>query len=288
VRQRNVFPASFEQDQFSIKLDGQLTQNNRLNGTFFFSNFPGLDPFTEPNAQASPFQLKRDDRNRTLAISDTHIFGANLINEARFGYFSLNNTRTLDDPFLTPELTSAAFGIANPALFFDDSPGHAPPGSLRRQKQHLRLRLRRTQRFLQPREQKTFSFSDNVTYVVGKHTLRFGGEYKRQQYDTALPEEQATEFEKFDNFTQILLGRATEADTQFGTTVKEFRFSDASGYIADDFKVTRGLTLNLGLRYEFYGLPTERNGRIGNFDPALLTNTENPLNAFIVPSNCAK
>ncbi|MCP9493071.1 MAG: carboxypeptidase-like regulatory domain-containing protein [Pyrinomonadaceae bacterium MAG19_C2-C3] len=285
VRQRNVFPAAFEQDQFSIKLDGQLTQNNRLSGTFFFSNFPGLDPFTEPNAQASPFQLKRDDRNRTLAVSDTHIFGANLINEVRFGYFSLNNTRTLDDPFLTPELSSQAFGIVNPALFFDDSPGTRRLGHFVGRNNISGFAFGGTNDSFNQREQKTYSFSDNVTYVVGKHTLRFGGEYKRQQYDTALPEEQATEFEKFDNFTQILLGRATEADTQFGTTVKEFRFGDASGYIADDFKLKPGLTLNLGLRYEFYGLPTERNGRIGNFDPALLTSTENPLNAFIVPSN---
>ena len=81
------------------------------------------------------------------------------------------------------------------------------------------------------------------------------------------------------------MGRATEADTQFGTTQKEFRFSDTSFYIADDFKLTPSLTLNLGLRYEFYGLPTERNGRIGNFDPSLITSTENPLAGFIVPSN---
>ncbi|MBA3439244.1 MAG: carboxypeptidase regulatory-like domain-containing protein [Pyrinomonadaceae bacterium] len=285
VRQRNVFPAEFEQDQFTIKLDGQLTTNNRLSGTFFFANFPGFDPFTEPNAQASPFQLRRDDSNRTLAISDTHIFGASLINEARFGYFSLNNTRRLDDPFLTPELTGEAFGIVNPALRFDDSPGTRRLGHFVGRNNISGFAFGGPNDSFNQRDQKTFSFSDNVTFTTGAHTFRFGGEYKRQAYDTNLPEEQATEFEKFDNFTQFLLGRATEADTQFGTTQKEFRFSDASGYIADDFKVTPSLTLNLGLRYEFYGLPTERNGRIGNFDPSLITSTENPLAGFIIPSN---
>ena len=89
---------------------------------------------------------------------------------------------------------------------------------------------------------------------------------KRHQYDSSLPEEQATEFEKFDSFTQFLTGNATEADTQFGVTEKSFRFQDYSAYIADDWKVSRKLSLNLGLRYELFMWPTEKDGRIGNFD----------------------
>ena len=58
----------------------------------------------------------------------------------------------------------------------------------------------------------------------------------------------------------------TEADTQFGVTSKTFRFQDYSGYIADDWKVSRKLSLNLGLRYELFMWPTEKDGRIGNFD----------------------
>jgi hypothetical protein len=46
------------------------------------------------------------------------------------------------------------------------------------------------------------------------HFLRLGAEFKRHGFDSALPEEQATEFEKYDNFTQFLRGVATEADTR--------------------------------------------------------------------------
>ncbi|MDQ3755086.1 MAG: TonB-dependent receptor [Acidobacteriota bacterium] len=283
VEQRNVFPAEFEQDQFTLKLDGQLTTNNRLSGTFFFADFPGLDPFPDPSSLASPFVLRRADRNRTLAISDTHIFSPRLINEVRFGYFSLNNSRRLDDPFL--EITSEQFGIDNPALFFDDSPGTRRLGHFIGRNEIANFSFGGPNDSFNQRAQRTFSLSDNVTFVTGRQTLRFGGDFKRQAYDTNLPEEQATEFEKFENFTQFLAGRATEADTQFGVTQKEFRFHDVGAYIASDFKLTSRLTVNLGLRYEFFGLPEEKNGRIGNFDPSLVTDTENPSNAFIIPNN---
>ena len=48
IRQRNVFPADFKQDQFTTKIDARLSSANTLSGTFFFSNFPALDPFPDP------------------------------------------------------------------------------------------------------------------------------------------------------------------------------------------------------------------------------------------------
>jgi hypothetical protein len=285
IRQRNVFPAEFQQDQFTLKLDGRLSNKNTLTGTFFYSNFPGFDSFPDPGSLASPFVLRRADRNRTLAVSDQHIFGPRLINEVRFGYFYLDNTRRLDDAFL--EITNASVGIPNPAVAFDNSPstlrlGHyvGRPGTLME-----RFSFGGPNDSFNARLQKTFSLADNITYIRGNHTFRMGGEFKRHSYDTSLPEEQATEFEKFDNFTQLLRGVATEADTQFGITEKSFRFRDLSAYIADDWKVNRKLTLNLGLRWEWFGWPEEKQGRIGNFDPALVTNFDNPLSGFIVASN---
>jgi hypothetical protein len=135
------------------------------------------------------------------------------------------------------------------------------------------------------REQRTTSLSDTISYVAGRHFVRMGTEMKWNRFNSALPEEQATEFEKYDNFTQFLRGVATEADTQFGITEKRFRFQDMSVFVADDFKVNSKLTLNFGLRWEWFGWPTEQDGRIGNFDPALVVNPDNPVTGFIVPDN---
>jgi len=284
LRQRNVFPADFKQDQFTSRLDGKLSGKNTLSGTFFFSNFPGFDPFPDPLSLASPVTLKRNDRNRTFALSDIHILNEKLINEARFGFFYLNNTRVLDDPFLA--ITNESVGIPNPATFFDQGQGTlrlghyvGRPGTIME-----RFSFGGPNDTFNRRKQQTYSIADNMTYSLARHTFRFGGEFKRNAFDSALPEEQATEFEKYDNFTQFLRGVATEADTQFGITEKRFHFRDWSAYIADDFKVGPKLTLNLGLRWEWFGLPEEKNGFIGNFDPSLVTNLNNPLSGFVIPS----
>ena len=285
IRQRNSFPATFKQDQFTTKLDASLSSANTLNGTFFFTNFPGYDPFPDPGSLASPIILKRNDRNRTVAISDIHILNNKTTNELRAGYFYLNNTRILDEAYLS--ITNESVGIPNPASFFDKGPGTqrlghyvGRPGTLLE-----RFSFGGPNDTFNRREQTSYSLADTLSYIAGKHFLRVGTEFKLHNFNSALPEEQATEFEKFDNFTQILRGVATEGDTQFGITEKRFRFRDWSAFIADDFKVSPKLTLNLGMRWEWFGWPEERDGRIGNFDPSLVTDFNNPLSAFLVPSN---
>src|SRR5688572_14201314 len=285
VRQRNVVPAEFQQDQYTLKLDGSLTNNNRLSGTAFFAKFPGYDPFPDPSSLASPFTLKRADRNATVAISDTHVLGNNLVNEARGGIFFLRNSRQLDDPFLS--MTNDSIGVPNPAVFFDNSIatqrlGHyigRPGGTMER------FSFGGPNDSFNKREQRTYTIGNTLSWTSARHATRMGGEFRRNEFDTNLPEEQATEFEKFDNFTQILRGLATEADTQFGITDRRFRFNDFNAFIADEWRLSRSLTLSVGLRYEFFGLPEEVNGRIGNIDFDALTNTENPVAMFIVPQN---
>jgi hypothetical protein len=291
-----VEPSRFRQNQFTTRLDGQLSQNNTLSGTFFYTDFPGFDSFPDPNSLASPFTLRRNDRSRSLSVSDTHVFSSNFISEIRFGYFYLNNTRRLDDPFLTGEFTNEALGIYNPASVFDSSAATTRLGHYIGRNNIANFSFGGPNDSFNKRKQITYSIGDNINYITGNHNIKFGGEYKRHTYDTNLPEEQATEFEKFDSFTQLLTGNATEADTQYGVTDKSFRFQDYGFYITDDWKLSRKLTLNLGMRYELFMYPTEKNGRIGNFDleayqscftPTSGTNAlcDNPTAGFIIPNN---
>ncbi len=292
----SVEPSKFRQNQFTTRLDGQLSDKNTLSGTFFFSDFPGLDSFPDPNSLASPTSLERDDRNRTLSIGDTHIFTPNWVNEIRFGYFYLNNTRRLTEDFSTGDFTNSAVGVSNPASTFDPSVATTRLGHYIGRNNIANFSFGGPNDSFNRRKQVTYSIGDNVNWTFRNHTIKFGGEYKRHQFDTNLPEEQATEFEKFDSFTQFLTGNATEADTQYGITDKSFRFQDLGFYITDDWKVNRKLSVNLGLRYELFMWPTEKNGRIGNFDlepflPCFAATggstvlCDNPTPGFLVPSN---
>lgn len=282
VRIRQVWPSEFQQDQFTVRSDAALSSKNSLHGVFFFSSFPSLDAFPDPSSLASPFTLRRANRARTLAIGDTHVFHPGLINEVRFGFLQLNNTRRLDDPFLAPELTNEAVGIFNPAALFDDSAGTRRLGHF--VFRGIRHSFGGPNDSFNRREQMSINVSNTVSWTRGRHAFRFGGEFRRHLVGSNLPEEQGTEFEKFDSFTQLLRGLTTEADTQYGITEKDFRSTDLAWFVADDWKLSSRLTFNLGLRWDWFGWPVEKNGLIGNFDPRI-ADTEDPMSGFLVASN---
>ncbi len=295
----SVEPSRFKQNQFTTRLDGQLSEKNSLSGTLFWANFPGFDSFPDPSSLASPTTLQRNDRNRTVSVANTYILTPNWINEVRFGYFYLNNTRSLTEEFSTGDFTNDFIGVQNPASTFDNSIATTRLGHYIGRNNIANFSFGGPNDSFNRRKQITYSIADNVNWIFRNHNFKFGGEFKRHQFDTNLPEEQATEFEKFDSFTQLLTGNATEADTQYGVTDKSFRFTDLGFYITDSWKINSKLTLNLGLRYELFMYPSEKNGRIGNFDlepflPCFAATggstalCDNPTGGFIIPKNVSQ
>ncbi len=294
VRFRNIFPADFKQDQFTTRLDYNLLKGdnegkniNTLSGTFFFANFPATDPFSD-DTLVSPMPLIRDDRNRTLAITDTHYFNPNLTNEFRFGFFSLDNSRRLDERFLADDLTNSGLGIFNPASAFEPGAPTMRAARFAGKGNLSDFSLNAPNDVYNRRKQVTMTFADNLTLSRNTHTYRFGIEYKRNYFDTNLPEEQGIEFEGLTNFAQLMTGFVPEADVSFGITDKQFRFNDLSFYFSDDWKVSERLTLNLGLRWDWFGVPTEKNGRFANFDFSRVTNPNDIRPGFILPSNATE
>src|SRR5687768_18124538 len=47
------------------------------------SDFPSVDPFPDPSTLASPFPLRKSNRGQVASVSNTHVFGNNVLNEAR-------------------------------------------------------------------------------------------------------------------------------------------------------------------------------------------------------------
>jgi hypothetical protein len=277
---RQIIPGEFQQDQLSTKLDVQMSDANRLSGTFFYSKFPSENPFPDPTTLASPFPLLRDNEGIVLSVTDTHV-GTNVINDLRVGYFMLDNTRRQTDEIAG--ITNASVGVFNPAVQYDDRAATTRLGHY--VNRPITWSWGGPNDSYNNRFQDTFQIGDTVSWLRGNHNLRFGGDFKQHYIDTNLPEEQATEFEKIENFQQFLLGFTSEADTQFGFTEKSWKARDIGVFFLDDWRVSDQLTVNLGVRWDWYGWPSEDNGLFGNFIGARVANPNDVQSGFVVPSN---
>jgi hypothetical protein len=123
------------------------------------------------------------------------------------------------------------------------------------------------------------TFSDIVTLVRGKHSLRFGGEwridrgYNKQTaepsgvytFNTALTDNPQSTSGTGYAYASFMLGGVASAvvDTVEGEFEKSYSLS---GFVQDSWKLNRRLTLNLGARYDFQQYPYEANKGLSNFD----------------------
>jgi hypothetical protein len=285
VELRQVVPSEFQQYQGSLRVDAQVSASNRMTASYFRGEYPSLDSFPDPSSMVSPFTLQRHNQGQVVTLSDTHYFSSGAVNEIRAGYFDLRNTRSIDDPFLTQDMTSAAFGIANPALLFDDNPCNQRLGHFIQRGSDWSFGG--TNDICNTRQQKTFHVSDVFARGFQSHYVKVGVEYKHHRVDTDLPEEQATEFEKIENWQHFLLGLTPEADTQYGFTQKQFASHDVSVFLSDDWRVGQSLTVNLGVRWDWFGWPVEKDGYLGNFILGRVTDPNNPVSGIVVPSNAS-
>jgi hypothetical protein len=131
---------------------------------------------------------------------------------------------------------------------------------------------------------RTTTFSDSLIYVVRrKHNFTFGFSYNRleqnslsysnargafsfsglltSQLDAAGQPVKGTGYD----FADFLLGYPQSTSVQFGTSVYPRGWS-TSGYAQDDFRATAALTINVGLRYEYWSPYTELRGHLANLD----------------------
>ena len=136
---------------------------------------------------------------------------------------------------------------------------------------------------------QTYTFSDYVVWNHGKHTWRWGGDFRRVQLNTETSSNARGSFifsgvntsetiggqqitgTGYD-FADFLLGLPQQTSVQFGQDNYHFHGDYWDLYAQDEWKMRGNLTLNLGVRYEYVSPLTEENNRIANLDlsPAVL------------------
>ena len=116
------------------------------------------------------------------------------------------------------------------------------------------------------RNDNTFSFVDNATFVHGAHTIKTGITYMALQENKASPNSPDWEFTF--NSPQAFLADQVNSDYFRGANpLTGARMHYEFGYVLDQFKATPTLTMNLGLRYEYFGQDHEVEGRGVSIDP---------------------
>lgn len=129
----------------------------------------------------------------------------------------------------------------------------------------------------------TTGLTDTFTWVIGrKHNLSFGYTYQRQQFNNLSYANTRGSFSFTGlltsetgplgtpvsgtgyDFADFLLGLPASSSLQYGSTNRYFRQHNMNGYAQDDFRISQGVTLNIGLRYEYFSPDTELRGNLAD------------------------
>ncbi len=259
-------PAPIDQDQYITRMDHRLTRNNSINGSYMFN-----DQEDNNVGFLTAWDNQRGNRARAqnATLADTHIFSPSMVNEARLGwhrFFEHEFFGTTDNPSLDVANIIGIPGVSSDPRNFGPpnfSTGYNLPGI----------------RGIGPRDRlnQIWQFSDNLSKQYGNHFLKAGLVIARRNwtFDESVNPRGSFGFDR----RTLSGGEAGDRDTQFGAfllglstsaqvSVEPFatRMNNWSQgyYFQDDWKVTQNLTLNLGVRYEYFAVPNQR-GALANF-----------------------
>jgi hypothetical protein len=240
-------PRKRELNQFTGRVDHNFSERD-----VFFANFIyNRDSRTEPTLQGNNlpgFGDFRPARRYLAAIGETHVFGPTVTNEFRAG---LNRVRiSFNQDFLS---TPADFGITSPSGVFPQilvaGGGSGGPefGGING--------------FPQGRGDTSTQASDTVSWVKGKQTIKFGAEFRHFNNDNLNGGTGGRIL--FGSLAAFLAGTPSSATEAALPATPALAVSAFNTFVQDDIKLTSHLTMNLGLRWEYNGIPEERYNRLG-------------------------
>ncbi|MGZ4788064.1 MAG: outer membrane beta-barrel protein, partial [Terriglobales bacterium] len=233
-----------DSDHLGMRIDHYLTSSDTLNFRYMLSNGSRLDPLSPSGASVPGFPIGENHRAQNFVAQETHTFSPTMVAVARFSY--------LRNKFL-----------------FDEHLNHTSPGDLGFQYSPS-LDVATGPPFVQvngystvgdpitgPRNsyENVFDYSGSLSWVRGKHELKFGGGYQRQQIN--ILQGIATNgffvfapFPVTNAFASFLFGQPVFFLQGRGDFSRGIRGNNLNAYAQDTYKISPRVTINAGLRYE--------------------------------------
>jgi hypothetical protein len=258
-----------EVNAFDVRADVNLGNAGSLFGRYSRAQRDFVDP--PPGNEFIQEGNRSESANFNAVVGHTHTFSPTKLNELRVGVnkfdlaqtgfdFGIAKNNELGIPNGNVTGHPYTFGIAR-----FDIPGYRQTGSAGFTNS-VRIGT-------------TLQFSDNFTWVFDRHSLKFGGDMRHITSTLTNPQTAPRGRFRFssnvtsnrgaagtgDSFASFLLGYPTGLDRDFVDTYPEVLINFVGFFAQDDFRVTRNLTLNIGLRWDLLTTPVEKNNRQTNF-----------------------
>src|SRR5277367_913855 len=256
-------PTPADTNGWDVRLDRTITAKQQIFARFSWKNLltDTANPLLPNDADT--------EHNRSLLVSYNYAISPNWINEFRFGFTDaltsvnfpiLGSTAISQLGLQGIDISQHPDGQAFPTFNFSDGSGFTPIG---------RDRAGITQ-------SKTLEFTDNLTRQMGKHTLRFGVDIRRVNYQDLMFFLPSDDYGLF-TFNQGVFTGSSFGDALLGLPNTSFfaitspqvnaRAFQYGVYGQDEWQVNDRLTVNFGLRWEMLPPFTEAVGDLGSFDP---------------------
>jgi Carboxypeptidase regulatory-like domain/TonB dependent receptor len=257
------------------KIDHNFNTNNILTGRYFFGDSTQSFPLalTASGGQLPGFNTVTPTRVQLVSLSYVHTIGTNKVNELRYGWnrfaegfftqdqsfhpSSIGLCAQSGDP-ANPTVCPAVGGLHDsglPIILLSPNPTggasfFAQPGS--------------TSGDPRSRVDTNSQFIENFSWKVGKHDLKAGFEFRR----TSIQQHFNKYFRgrlRFRDLSEFLQGTLKDGFQYSGNSVRHTLENGYGLYLQDSFRLNPRLTINYGLRWDYYGVVKERNNLFSNF-----------------------
>jgi len=270
-------------DNLIVKVDHKFTNDESFAARYAFGNDNQKFPFGSLGGEGSgsrlaPFAQISPTRVNVVSASLLSNLGASRLNELRFGYTRFSNSFTSADAKANITIPGLDFGTNHaglPEIDFDGAIENIGATA-----------------FSVPRARTSQSYQilDNFTWIHGVHTFKFGGEYRRVSVEafndnlergligfSTSNDDSTLDETIIDVLTNYYLGNA-ECDFCFTTAntgnTQRTTYNNGFAFFAqDDYRVRPNLTVNLGVRWEYFGPISEKDGLLYNFGSPITDNS---------------